>query len=77
MFTIEDKILKELKQLIEKAKTNGKLTDSEIKDKNNKLTDSDIKQIWKERINAAIQDWKNTLNGRLQISTLQKRLLKK
>ena len=77
VFTIEDRILKELERLIEKAEQdpNAIFTDDNLPSE--AYDNSAIKQIWKERINAAIQDWKILSNGRLQISTLQKRLIKK
>ena len=61
VFTIEDKILKELERLIEKAEQdpNAIFTDDNLPSET--YDNSAIKQIWKERINAAIKDWKNTL----------------
>ena len=60
VFTIEDKILKELERLIEKAEQdpNAIFTDDNLPKQT--YDNSAIKQIWKERINAAIKDWKNT-----------------
>ena len=61
VFTIEDRILKELERLIEKAEQdpNAIFTDDNLPSET--YDNSAIKQIWKERINAAIKDWKNTL----------------
>ena len=61
VFTIEDRILKELERLIEKAEQdpNAIFTDENLPSET--YDNSAIKQIWKERINAAIKDWKNTL----------------
>ncbi|CAL6383485.1 unnamed protein product [Bathycoccus prasinos] len=61
VFTIEDRILTELERLIEKAEKdpNSIFTDDDLPSET--YNNAAIKQIWKERINAAIRDWKNTL----------------
>ena len=62
VFTIEDRILKELQGLFDKAGQEDPeaiFTDEILS--SDEYDNSEIKQIWKERINAAINDWKNTL----------------